>query len=366
MKIVEVSPTFPPNIGGVESHVHLLSKVLVDKGFDIEVFTTDPNARGSAKDYVDNIPVTRFPSIAPFDTIYYSRSLTKALESTEADIVHAHGFRALPMLSAAMARKRNEYRFVVTTHLGFSKLGRLPYILYNPVFGRMIFNRAGRILLVSKQEPSALPILRRYSQKVEHIPNGIEVGKESFRETYFKKQEEGLNLLYVGRLEKKKGIDTAIRILGKIPEKGVTLDITGVGGYYDHLRKMVEMTNLESRVRFHGRVDDGVLSELYNRSHVLLLLSEYESFPMVIIEAMNAGVVPIATRVGDVPFEIGEKAGFVVDYPVDEMNVVRIVRELNVDRDKLQETGREGWKRVREMFDMRRIAARIGSIYENL
>lgn len=366
MKVIEVSPTFPPSIGGVETHVHLLTKALKAKGYDIEVFATSPNARRIAVDQVDGLKVSRFPSIAPFDTIFYSRQMTKALQEADVDLVHAHSFRSLPMLSAALARRRNKFKFVVTTHLGFSKLGRAPYLLYNPVFGRMIFNRAERILLVSRQEPEALPILKQYMGKVEMIPNGIEVGDETLEEICDLKPERELRLLYVGRLEKKKGVDTAIEVLKRISDENVTLDVVGVGEYSESLRNLVRAVKLEERVRFHGRIDIEALVDLYRRSHILLLLSEYESFPMVIVEAMNAGVVPIATRVGDVPYEIGEKAGFVVDYPVDMDKVAGIIQELHQDRDRLRQTAEAGWNRVRELFDMKVIAERIGAVYEGL
>ena len=366
MKVIEVSPTFPPNIGGIETHVHLLSKCLKDRGFDIEVFATDPNSRRTSYDEVDGIRVTRFSSLAPFDTVYFSWSMTKALRKAGADIVHAHGFRSLPMLSAALAARENGFRLIVTTHLGFSKLGRVPYLLYNPIFGRVIFDTAQKILLVSSEEPTELPILKSYKDKTQLMPNGIEVTEESFEATYRRKPKEGLRLLSVCRLEKKKGVDTAIRVLSRIQQNEVTLDIVGSGEYSEGLQNLVRKMRLEDRVNFHGRVDLEELMKLYAQSHILLLLSEYESFPMVIIEAMNAGVVPIATRVGDVPYEIGEKAGYVVDYPVNEDHVRGLISNLRGNRDGLQNMAEEGWRRVRRLFDMEVIASKIGHIYESL
>lgn len=361
-----MSPTFPPDVGGVESHVYLLSRILLEKGFDIEVFTTKPNANGISHDCVDGIPVTRFPSIAPFDAVFFSHSLTKALQKTKVDLVHAHGFRSLPMLSAAFARRSNRYRFIVTTHLGFSKLGRLPYIIYNPVFGRMIFDAADNILLVSSKERLMLPILNGYLKKVAVIPNGIEMPDGRFEETCELKQTDRLRLLYVGRLEKKKGIDTAIRILQSLPDKRITLDIVGVGEYADCLAALVKRLNLTQRVRLHGRVEPDSLRDLYHRAHILLLLSQWESFGISIIEAMSAGVVPIVTGVGGIPDVVGKKAGFIVDYPVDERTVARLIMGLDADRRTLQDMAREGWKKARQDYDMKAIAPRIGRIYGNV
>ena len=211
-----------------------------------------------------------------------------------------------------------------------------------------------------------LPILKSYEHKTELMPNGIEIADGSFEDACSKKPEKGLRLLSVCRLEKKKGVDTAIRVLSRIEQSDITLDVVGSGEYGGELKSLVRKKHLGDRVAFHGRVDLDKLMRLYARSHVLLLLSEYESFPMVIVEAMNAGVVPIATRVGDVPYEIGEKAGFVVDYPVDEIGVKSTIEDLHANRGRLKDMAEEGWRRVRKLFDMKVIASKIGHIYESL
>ncbi len=366
MKIIEVAPRFSPHTGGIETHVLHLSKLLIESGFDVEVFTTNPAARTILRDSVDGIPVTRFPSIAPYDTGYYSHGISKALQKAKTDLVHAHGYQSLPMLSAALAKRHNKSRLVVTTHLGVSKLGRLPYLLYDPVFGRMIFDEADKILLVSRQELDMLPILGRYSGKVEVIPNGIEISDESFDEVFERKRKDPFKLLYVGRLEKRKGVDTAINVLAHLPEKTMELHIVGVGGYANHLSEISQRLGLADRVCFHGTLKSDDLRRLYLESHILLLLSEWESFGISIIEAMSAGVVPIATRVGGIPSVIGENAGCLVDYPVDEKGVAEVVRQLYAEPRILRDLASKGWIKAREDYDMRRLYSRIAGVYHGI
>lgn len=366
MKVIEVCATYPPRTGGVERHVSLLSESLSDNGFEVEVFTTEPNATGMSVDSVDGTIVKRFPSFAPFGTLYYSPTMTRALKKVEADVVHAHGFRSLPMLSAAFARKKNPFKLVVTTHLGFPKLGSIPYLFYNPLFGRMIFEKAERIILVCRQEFAELPLLESFSTKVEIVPNGIETVSSDYSRVTGGKSDRRLNILCVSRLERKKGIDAALRVLAQIPDQRVSLDVIGEGPHLDKLRRLASSLQIGSRVRFHGRVDNGTLEDFYSKAHILLHLSEYESFGIVIIEAMNAGVVPVATNVGGIPYTMGRRAGFLVDWPVDVKAVARLVMHLNADRDLMQRVAREGWKRVRGKFDIQKIASRIGRIYKTL
>lgn len=350
----------------MERHVSLLSGILSENGFEVEVFTTEPNTTGTSTELVDGTVVRRFPSFAPFDTLYYSPTMTRALKKAETDVVHAHGFRSLPMLSATLAKRKNSFKLVVTTHLGFPKLGKIPYLFYNPVFGRMIFEKAEKIILVCQQEFTELPILGDFSTKVEIVPKGIETVKKDSSSVISPKSGRKLNMLCVGRLERKKGIDTALRVLALIPDPEVSLDVVGEGPYLDKLRKLASSLHIENRVCFHGRVDNCTLADFYSRAHILLHLSEYESFGIVIIEAMNAGVVPVATNVGGIPYTIGRKAGFLVEWPVDDKAVARLITNLKANRESLRQIAQEGWQRVRRTFDIQRIASRIAKIYETL
>ncbi|MFX0206007.1 MAG: glycosyltransferase family 4 protein [Candidatus Hodarchaeota archaeon] len=367
MKIIEVSPRFPPSKGGVESHTFHLSVILKKMGYDVEVFTTYPNMGITVNEKINGISVTRFPSFAPFDILFYSRSLTKILSQAQVDLVHAHGYMSLPMLSAAFAKRKaiSNFKLIVTTHLGFSKLGRVPYFFYNPIFGKLIFNEADKIILVSEKEILRLPFLKRHRNKIEVIPNGIQTSDEHFENIYHKKPLHGLKIICVGRLEKNKGFDKAIRIIKKLQDIDVTLDLVGEGPYLDKLFTLVKSLSLTDRIKFHGKLDDGFLNKLYSQAHVLLLLSKYESFGIVLIEAMNAGVVPIATSVGGVPDTLDRNSGFLVDFPVKEDKIATIIKTLSNDRTLLKQMAFEGMQRVRREFDINRIVAEIVQVYEN-
>ena len=146
-----------PHIGGVERYVKENSENLVVRGFEVEVFATDPTGKLPAKEIINGVCVRRFKSFAPSEIGYFSKSLFDALKRTRCDIVHAHGYRALPMLLAASAKSVNKAKLIVTPHLGFSNIGRPFYLVYNPFFGKFIFSKADRITLVSPVELEELP-----------------------------------------------------------------------------------------------------------------------------------------------------------------------------------------------------------------
>ena len=165
VKILQVCPRYYPHTGGIQVHIKDMSQYLVKAGFDVEVYTTELAIRYIKQDVVDGINITRFPSIAPSKTIHFSYPLYKSLKKVNVDIIHAHNYRALPMLFAALAKKQGT-SLIVTTHIGFSKLGRWIYRIYNPLFGRKIFDRADKIIIVTPAELDEVPILKKYNHKI--------------------------------------------------------------------------------------------------------------------------------------------------------------------------------------------------------
>jgi len=134
MKILQVSPRYYPDIGGVEEHVRSISERLAQK-FEVSVFTTDPSGKLLKEEMINGVRVKRFRSWAPGEAYYFSAALKKHLakHSDSFDIVHAHNYGALPALYAAQTKGKN--KFVFTPHyIGgggtfFRNLLHIPYKL---------------------------------------------------------------------------------------------------------------------------------------------------------------------------------------------------------------------------------------------
>ena len=75
------------------------------------------------------------------------------------------------MLAAALAKTQNRIPLVVTLHLGFSKVGKIPYMAYNPIFGKTIFRRADKIICVSPIEVEMISELEECKNKITIIPH---------------------------------------------------------------------------------------------------------------------------------------------------------------------------------------------------
>ncbi len=131
-----------------------------------------------------------------------------------------------------------------------------------------------------------------YAEKVVVIPNAVPM--PSFRK---RSVQQGLRILYAGRLEsRQKRVQDLIPMVAGCERREVNfrLDIMGEGPQEAVLRKALEQNG---RVRFHGAVQNAKVLEAMADADVLLLPSAYEGLPMVLLEAMARGCVPVATRV---------------------------------------------------------------------
>lgn len=365
VKILQVCQRYYPHIGGVAAHVKDLSRYLAKAGFDVEVYTTEPTLKAIKQEIVDGISVTRFPAIAPSGTLHLSFPLYKALKRVKVDIIHAHNYRALPMLLAALTKKQGT-GLVVTTHLGFSKLGRWLYYIYNPLFGRKIFDRADKIIIVSPAELDEVPILKKYSHKIAYIPNGIDFSEIDEAYLASRQAKANLNLLCVSRVERKKGIEVAIKATDCLKELPIHLNIVGDGPDMSRLKSLVNELNLSHLITLKGKVTKEELYTLYSQSDVFLLLSEYEAHSIALTEALAFGLVPIVTRVGGNPYIVDSELGYIVDYPANAGEVAAMVKELVSDTKLLKQKGEKARNKAAKYFDIKTQVKRLIEIYESV
>jgi glycogen(starch) synthase len=107
-------------------------------------------------------------------------------------------------------------------------------------------------------------------------------------------------MLFAGRLEFEKGVQTALDALARIERAapGVGLVIAGDGTYRSVLEERAAALALDGRVRFEGFVDESRLRSLYRSADLAVIPSLYEPFGLVTLEAMASGTPVVAADTG--------------------------------------------------------------------
>ena len=103
------------------------------------------------------------------------------------------------------------------------------------------------------------------------------------------KPERPYHFLFVGRLEKVKGIDLLLQSMAMLSEEklNVRLTIVGKGNLEEWVRSFIHRKRVEKWITLKGNVDDKVLASLYTSSHCVVIPSRFESIPLVLSEAFN-------------------------------------------------------------------------------
>jgi L-malate glycosyltransferase len=153
-------------------------------------------------------------------------------------------------------------------------------------------------------------------ERVVLIPNGVEVPPSPPR----RKREGKLRILYVGRASEEKRVHLVGSIAAACSQRGLAVSVTLVGD-------IAPETLGEGAARsciFSGEIHDREeMDRLYATADLLLLTSSREGFPLVIMEAMAHGVVPLSTAVGGIPEHLhhGENGWLIGNHDDQELIV---------------------------------------------
>jgi glycogen(starch) synthase len=222
------------------------------------------------------------------------------------DVLHAHDWlvayagivlsdlSGLPMIATIHATERGRHG------------GRLPGPTQRFVHGveRWLVADAERVITCSAfMRDEVVESLGADEGRLDLIPNQVDLSAfsspaESVRPELW--GEERPVMLFAGRLEFEKGVQTALDALARIERTapGVGLVIAGDGTYRSVLEERAAALALDGRVRFEGFVDESRLRSLYRSADLAVIPSLYEPFGLVTLEAMASGTPVVAADTG--------------------------------------------------------------------
>jgi glycosyltransferase involved in cell wall biosynthesis len=339
MKILMVTPRFPPDIGGIENVVLNVAEGLVKRGHEVYVLTTTKDRKGVGISNLNGTMVERVFAFSPGNAYWFSTKLGKRVKklASDFDIIHAHGYHAFPAINAFFNKK--DSKFVLSTyyhrnsHSWFRNLLLAPY----RIIARRMVNGSDLVICISEAEKRLLFLdFEPANCSVIHV--GTEIDDSEIPDM------KRSNVIMVGRLEKYKNFDVGIEAVSKIDD--LYMDIIGSGPEIDSLKDLVRLRGVTERVKFHGFLSEMEKNRKLAESMCLLTLSDYESFGIVIIEAARSRVWTIAS---DIPSHseiasVLEEGVLLVNNSevgeiVDSIEAVRMMESI----DFRPKTERFGW-----------------------
>ncbi len=183
--------------------------------------------------------------------------------------------------------------------------------------------------------------------------------------------EQAPEILFVGRLVERKGVEVLVRALARLRERrDVRVTIVGEGTWEPRIRAAVSAAGVEDAVTFTGRVDESALVEAYGRASVFALPAvedvkgDTEGLGVVLLEAIRLGVPVVASSAGGIPdIVVDGETGWLVP-PRDDRALARALQEVIDDPEEARRRVARGRERVERRFSPEGVVASLVECYE--
>jgi glycosyltransferase involved in cell wall biosynthesis len=365
-RVLVLSYEYPPLGGGGAKVVAGLVERFAQRGYALDVITmgykglpkfeAHSGVRVYRVSYLRrNVSMCRPIEMIPYMMCAFFLAL-KLMKRNSYHLIHSH-FIFPDGIITALLKKWTRIPGLVTAH-GSDVPGYNPnrFILLHEIlmpFWRKVVRALTLIICPSK---SLRNLIHRseHKAKVYVIPNGFSPNK--FRHD----RQKTKSILIVSRLFERKGVQYVLQALKNITHD-YSVHIVGDGPYLQPLKQISQ--ELRVKVTFHGYMDNNSeeFKELFETSRIFVFPSEVENFPIVLLEAMGAGMAIITTKGTGCAEVVGEDAMLVI--PRDVAAIESCINTLINDNKRCQELGMRARRRLEDHFCWQAVVNRYEHVY---
>ena len=277
MKILLIA-NYQKGIGGISGQVYFLQQYLQQEGWQADIFSTRGNTLHRVSKMIQLLCKTR-----RYDALH----------------IHACSYRGmLPAVMGIVAGKLWRKRTIITYHGGEAA----EYFAKHIKFARRWLCTADQVVVLSG---FLKEVFDQYAIPCVVIPNIVILQPQEIRD-----REIGPRFISVRHFEPLYNIPCILRAYEKVLQlyPNATLDLLGRGSMRGQLEQYVAEHQLTG-VRFVGQVPNKEIYDYLAKADILLSSPRIDNMPVSVLEAMNAGLLVISSRVGGVPYMINEVKG---------------------------------------------------------
>lgn len=269
---------------------------------------------------VGRVPFSLYQQIACGCLSYLYKKILQ--DGNKPDVVHAHFFDMI--CCAANVKKKFGYKLVGTEH--FSTFLKKDFKKRSRLIKRASkgYKNVDRLFAVSN---SLADVTRNECQKETYVIHNI-VDCNTFTVPKRKVRHEGIKFVSVGRLSKSKNFPLLIDAFSEACKirQDICLEIYGAGELKDSLEDQIKASGVSNNIKLCGFAERTKIATNFKSADCFILLSSYETFGVVYIEALSSGVPVIATRCGGPEDFVSEKNGMLVDCNNKEQTLAAILK----------------------------------------
>ncbi len=266
--------------------------------------------------------------------------------------VNAHLLGTGLWISEAM-RGMSGIHLSVTVHnkVIYDNISLLRKILY-PVFIRRMARRTDAFITVSQEIADSVTAFT--GRACEYIPSSVPMRGEPKDVSKYSPETQEITVGFVGRVSPQKNpirfVETAVLVAKAMPN--VVFKVIGDGELRGQMEDCIREHKIENKFRFLGFLSNPA-NEM-RKLDVLLLTSDYEGTPMVLLEAMSYGIPVVSTHVGGIPMVIESWKNGVLSDNFTPASIAEAVIALLKNKDKYISISKCAYCRIRDGYSYER------------
>ena len=363
--------------GGAEDVAYNLATKMMQRGHEVDIFTTSINSRDSIEKY-ETMNIHRYGTNFRFEGGNISLKIFRDPLKHQVEIVHVHHYLSVAPLAAMRYSKRKKIPLVLTYH-GDGQESEGGFIhgmgirFYNKYLLNKILSTANVIISPSEYYINESRFLGNYREKIVVIPNGIKPqnfdvpdSKEECRKRLGLPLHSNM-LLFVGKITPYKGPDVLVRampeIIKNVPD--TELVFVGSGELRNRLEELSKELGIWERVRFTGFVEERLKPLYYKSTDIFVLPSTMntEVFPIVLLEASASGRPMVVSDLDTFKCIIEDGYNGLFTKRNDENNLADAIIYLLENEEVRENMGKNARKKV-ENYSWEKIAEETERVYE--
>lgn len=373
-------PSLP--IGGAERQALKLAERLIEKGVTVTVVGGQWDWGQPRREEINGVPVRRhFTGWGGFG-IRGLRRLSQYLYlltlflylvrcRNEYDLIHCHSAlfgASIVALAGAMLHKKSVIRAMASGPWG--DVRRLREGERGTIWGsRWMLSqlkKADHLVALNRQISEELVGIGLQSERIVHIPNGVEIEQIKRKADY--RLDHEIKVAFVGRLHPQKGVDVLLSAFQQVRKESTQfswqLKLIGTGEGRSRYEAMAHELGIDQAAEFLGQVDDPSL--LLPQNDVFVLPSRSEGMSNALLEAMAAGLPCIATDIAGNNEVISQEENGLLVQPDDHNDLAAAMAFLATDGGLRRRLGQAAVRTVEERYSLDRVADRYMALYTGL
>jgi glycosyltransferase involved in cell wall biosynthesis len=374
MRIAMIIEAWEPIWGGGQAHVWEISKKLVENhDCEVDIFVMNlkdetkklPKEENYYNSKLNIIRIGKEKSFCFKDRIFWIFEIIKGIKKHNSrnsyDLIHAHA--NLPGIPGKILSKIIKKRLVYTVHgTNYLDLKKKSFFYY---LEKILYTKIKYDLQISVSKKL---LAKKNINNPIIISNGVDLEKFNQQKPP-KKEGNFFKILFVGRLDKIKGIDILLRAVKKsekkLRDKKVKIHLIGYGYDSEKLKKLSKQFKIDDIILFRGKITGGHIIKEYLSSDLFILPSLSEGQPLTILEAWAAKIPVLATDVGDNAFFVKNKIN---GYLIEPNNTKKLSKTIlqAIENENLKKMGLNGYELIKNNYTWEKIANKTYEIYSKI